>query len=45
VAASGSDDDLDSRFFGEAQCGAIADADLAIAVEQGSVHVDGDDAW
>ena len=45
VAATGGDDDLNSRVVSKAKCGAIAGADVTIAIEQGSVHVDGDDAW
>lgn len=44
VAAAGGDDDLGAERFGEAEGGAVARADLAGGVEQGSVEVDGDEA-
>lgn len=45
MAATGGDNDFNAGVFGEAKGGEVAGADLAMAVEERSVHVDGDDAW
>ena len=44
VAATGGDDDFDPGRLGELKGGAVAEADFAGGVEQGSVEVDGDEA-
>jgi hypothetical protein len=44
VAAAGGDDDLHPGGLGRAKGCEVARADLAVAVEQGTVHVEGDHA-
>ncbi len=44
VAASGGDDEVDSGLLGGGDGGAGAGGDAGVVVEEGSVHVDGDEA-